>query len=305
VKLIAIIMILLASGLGLPIKSSWLKPAVHTLAPPSQAVSSISPALLPPTQTGQQPLTLSGVAYAVDAETMAPLYAAGQNQQLPIASLTKMMTAIVASHDLRPDQTVKVGQLPVYDPEDQISGFKAGEQFKVKDLLQATLIESADDAADSLALADAGSLPKFIAKMNRFAAAYGLRHTHFASASGLNDQGNYSSAHDLAILAKILLSNSNLQAIAATSHTTIAEASGRQFNLVTTNDLLATGLFSGIKTGYTQAAGQCFVGLTNIGGHPVITVVLHSSDRFADTRALHDWIERNWQWPSPVTPQTP
>ena len=296
-KLLAALIILAASGLGMPLGSSWLKPAVHTLAPASRAVEPVSPSQLPPQPRGNEGLILSGAAYAVDADTMTPLYASEASQQVPIASITKLMTAVVALHDLRPEQTIKIGTLPAYDAEDATIGLKAGEQFRVKDLLQALLIPSADDAADSLAIADAGTTTKFIAKMNRFAAAYGLRHTRFNSASGLNDQGNYSSAHDLAIIGKIFISSPTLRQIAATQHAIISDAAGRQFNLATTDDLLATGLFSGIKTGYTQAAGQCFVGLTTISGHPVITVVLHSADRFADTRALHDWIERNWQWP--------
>lgn len=303
-KLLAALIIMTAAAAGWPLSSGWLQPPARALAPASRVTQPVVPALQPPRQTGQEPLQQSGAAYAVDAGTMTPLYQADANRPVPIASLTKLMTAIVALHDLRPAQTVSIGRLPAYDPEDEIIGLKPGERFKVQALLQATLIQSADDAADALAIADAGSQAKFIAKMNRFAAVYGLRHTHYNSTSGLNDTGNYSTARDLAVLAKIFISSPGLKGITETASATISDEAGRQFNLVTTNGLLASGQFSGIKTGYTQAAGQCFVGLTAIQGHPVITVVLHSADRFGDTQSLRGWIERNWQWPTKPT-QTP
>lgn len=303
-KLLAALIILAATAAGWPITAGWLKPPAGTLAPASRSVQPVIASLQPPQQTGREPLNLP-VAYAVDAETMTPLFAADANRQVPIASLTKLMTSTVALHDLRPEQTVTVGNLPSYDLEDSIIGLKPGERFKVQALLQATLIQSADDAADALAIADAGSQSKFIAKMNRFAAAFGLHHTRFNSTSGLNDDGNYSSAHDLAILGKIMLESANLRSIVTTPSAVITDQAGRAFSLTTTDNLLASGQFSGIKTGYTQAAGQCFVGLTTVQGHPVITVVLDSADRFGDTQRLRDWIERNWQWPTAKQPQTP
>lgn len=303
-KLLAALIILAVTAAGWPVTTGWLKPPARTLAPSSRSVQTVTARQEPPQLTGREQLSLDD-AYAVDAETMTPLFAANANRQVPIASLTKLMTSIVALHDLRPEQTVTVGRLPSYDPEDSIIGLKAGERFKVQALLQATLIQSADDAADALAIADAGTQSKFIAKMNRFAAVYGLHHTRFNSTSGLNDDGNYSSAHDLAILGKIAMSSANLRAVAATPSTVIRDQAGRSFALATTDNLLASGQFSGIKTGYTQAAGQCFVGLTLVQGHPVITVVLDSADRFGDTESLRDWIERNWQWPTAKQPLTP
>jgi D-alanyl-D-alanine carboxypeptidase (penicillin-binding protein 5/6) len=80
------------------------------------------------------------------------------------------------------------------------------------------------------------------------------------------------------------------------TNATIISSAGRRFDVTNTDTLLSGGNFYGIKTGYTLAAGQCFLGLTRINGHEVVTVILGSSDRFGASQALAGWIDRNWQW---------
>jgi D-alanyl-D-alanine carboxypeptidase (penicillin-binding protein 5/6) len=164
-------------------------------------------------------------------------------------------------------------------------------------LLAAMLIASDDDAADALALADSGSLAAFSNQMNSIPPRWGIDHTHFSNASGLTDKANYASARSLAQLASLLIQNPTAQRLVASPAATITDAAGQSYSLKSTDDLLQSGAFTGIKTGYTPAAGQCFVGLaTTPDNHQVITVVLGSGDRFGDTQKLLTWIEDNYTW---------
>jgi len=252
-----------------------------------------------PIQTSTAPANLepSGVsAYAVDATTMTPLYGQAATTQLPIASITKLMTMIVVLGDHKTSDKVTVGQLPAYDPSDETLGLTTGEVLSVGDLAKAALIPSDNDAADALAIYDAGSTKAFIAKMNAKLTQWGITGAHFNSAEGLTDTDNYSSPEALAKIAKLALTNPTIASDVKLSTATITDDGGKSYSLTTTDDLLASGQFYGIKTGYTDAAGQCFVGLAHVNGHDVITVVLHSSDRFGDTMRLLNWIQGAWQW---------
>jgi D-alanyl-D-alanine carboxypeptidase (penicillin-binding protein 5/6) len=175
-------------------------------------------------------------------------------------------------------------------------GLQPGETYTVGDLVRAALINSGDDAADALALMDAGSEAKFVSDMNAKMSAWGIAGIHFSNPSGLKDQDNYATAAAVAKIAELALSSSFIRQTVSQQEATITSTSGRTINLSTTDNLLATGQFYGIKTGYTPAAGECFVGLTRIDGHEVVTVVLGAGDRFGATQTLTNWISRNWQW---------
>jgi D-alanyl-D-alanine carboxypeptidase (penicillin-binding protein 5/6) len=235
-------------------------------------------------------------AYAIDLASGQVLYDQDADKPRPIASVTKLMSVMVALGSLKPAQIISVGKLPDYQPADETLGLVTGEQFQVIDLVKAALIPSDNDAADALGLATSGTLPKFYAAMNARAHEWGITDAHFTSASGLIDNGNLVSAAAVAKIASLDLTSPLVRQLIATHDTTIRDTAGKAFNLTTTDDLLATGRFYGIKTGYTEAAGQCFVGLTKINGHDVITVVLGSSDRFGETESLVNWIGSNWTW---------
>ncbi len=268
--------------------------------PPSNA-RPISPAahhnLATPVLVGTTKPTLgAAAAYAMDVDTGQPLYSQNAAATLPIASITKLITALVIVRDHQLAETVTVPALPSYQPGDELMGLAAGQKFTVGDLLTAALVPSANDAADSLALWDAGSTTAFAAKMNRLAAHWGITGARFTNPTGLVDTGNGASAEALAKLAKLGLANPDIARRVALPAAVITNAAGHTYNLTATDQLLQDGRFSGIKTGYTLAAGQSFVGLATLSGHRVITVVLNSPDRFGETRALADWIERNYTW---------
>lgn len=250
-----------------------------------------------PIQTSDQPLKLDAVAaMAVDTATSTPLFAQNADAKRPIASLTKLVTALVilSRHPL--DQTVIIPKLPAYDPADEIIGLKPGEVYSEQDLLSAMLIGSEDDAADALALADSGTQERFATLMNTKMAEWGIADTHFSNPSGLTDTGNYATAAALVKIAQLALASPFIRQTVAEAQTTITSRADRVIPIATTNQLLASNQFYGIKTGYTQAAGECFVGLTRIDGHEVITVVLGAGDRFGATTTLTNWIGQTWQW---------
>jgi serine-type D-Ala-D-Ala carboxypeptidase (penicillin-binding protein 5/6) len=195
-----------------------------------------------------------------------------------------------------PDERITLPALPAYKPEDERIGLFAGESYTVGDLVQAALINSANDAADALALYDAGAIPKFAARMNAKMTEWGITSARFSNPTGLFDNDNNASTEALGKIAGLALTNAFLRQTILKPEAAITSATGRVINLVSTNKLLATGQFYGIKTGYTPAAGECFVGLTRINGHEVITVVLGAGDRFGATQSLANWISRNYQW---------
>jgi D-alanyl-D-alanine carboxypeptidase len=265
----------------------------HPAAPPAH------PAPIPalPVPIDPQPLQLPAAsAFAVDAATGTVLYAQNAGARRPIASITKLVTVMVILSRHSPDELIRIPQLPNYQPADERIGLTAGETYRLDDLVRAALINSANDAADALALADAGTMPKFAARMNAKMAEWGITGTRFSNPTGLQDADNYASAEALAKIATLALANPLIRQTVSQPAAVITSRSGRTLNLTTTDDLLATGQFYGIKTGYTQAAGECFVGLTRIAGHEVVTVVLGADDRFGTTQALRTWIEQHWQW---------
>jgi serine-type D-Ala-D-Ala carboxypeptidase (penicillin-binding protein 5/6) len=250
-----------------------------------------------PIRIATDPLDLDAAgAIAVDTATGTVLYAKDQSTHRPIASVTKLTTALVVMSRHDPAESIKVPALPTYQQADETIGLVPGESYRLGDLVRAALVPSANDAADALAIADAGSIPKFAALMNAKMTQWGISGTRFSSASGLQDKDNYASAEALAKIARLALVNPFIRESVGLTDITFTGSSGRIFNLKTTNQLLATSGFYGIKTGYTPGAGECFVGLTRINGHEVITVVLGSTNRFGATVTLTNWISHNWQW---------
>lgn len=204
-------------------------------------------------------------------------------KRLPSASLTKIMTALLAleNDDLESMVTVRA---VAADESGYRLGLKQGEQLRVADLLAATLISSANDACHALADHVSGSEARFVELMNRRAREWGLRDTHFANACGHDQPGHYSSAYDLALLAERALQNELFAAIVAQRRLEIELADGsRHFVLENHNALIGRlrGTI-GVKTGYTQGAGKCLIALVERGGVKVLLVMLNAHNRWWD-----------------------
>ncbi len=206
----------------------------------------------------------------------------------PIASTTKLMTALLALERLSLDDVVvEVGYRAA--PAESIAGFRAGERLSVRDELRALLLASANDAAATLAVRISGSRARFVRAMNARARALGLRDTHYANPVGLDDPGNYSSAADLVKLALVLRTHAFFRTTTNLPSVTIRSgAFPRTF--ANRNALVrAVPAVNGVKTGHTSGAGYVLVGSAERGGVTVLSAVLGTRSeaaRDADSLAL-------------------
>jgi serine-type D-Ala-D-Ala carboxypeptidase (penicillin-binding protein 5/6) len=223
----------------------------------------------------------------IDPRDGSVLAAKAANKRVPIASATKLMTAYLALHDLRPNQMVAAAAYQPSNPAEIRLGLRAGERMRVRDLLYGLLLPSASDAAETLAVGVSGSVPAFVDAMNQTAQRLGLTNTHYANPIGLDDPDNYSSAHDLVILAKILLRNPLFARIVDTSSATLH--SGDHPRTVTSrNTLLGRASWTnGVKTGHTLGAGYVLVGSGTQDSTTLISAVLGTPSEYSrDTETL-------------------
>jgi serine-type D-Ala-D-Ala carboxypeptidase (penicillin-binding protein 5/6) len=237
------------------------------------------------------PPRLDGAAAAilVDARDGTPLLEKDPGERRAIASATKLMTALLTLERASPDDVFAAPRYDALAVESKID-LRTGERMRVRDLLEALMLESANDAAVTLAEGVSGSRAAFVADMNERAAALGLSDTSYANPIGLDDPLNYSSARDLATLARRLLRDERFARIVDMPSATL-ESGARPRVVDSRNDLIARFPFvDGVKTGYTGRAGYVLVGsATGATGARVVSVVLgepSEAARDADTLAL-------------------
>jgi D-alanyl-D-alanine carboxypeptidase (penicillin-binding protein 5/6) len=256
--------------------------AVLAAAAPGSAAAAPAPPRVPTAQA----------AIVIDARDGTVMFAKRPDAERSIASTTKLMTALLALEEADPGD---VFAAPAYNaaPAESRINLREGERMTVEDLLQALLLESANDAAVDLAENIAGSRQAFVDQMNERAAELGLDHTSYANPIGLDAPGNYSSARDLATLARTLLRNRRFARIVDTPEATL-ESGIRPRVVENRNDLVAAYPWvDGVKTGYTLNAGNVLVGAAARGSRAhVISVVLgepSEAARDADTLTLLRW----------------
>jgi D-alanyl-D-alanine carboxypeptidase (penicillin-binding protein 5/6) len=251
-----------------------------------------------PTPAGMAPLDLRGAStralpgvnatagIVVDAESGEVLWARKPHAKRPVASLTKLMTSLLAERrgGLRREITIT----------DQMSnglgytvGLRPGDKRTVRDLLAATMIASANDAANALAVYRSGSVSRFVSLMNVEAKKLGLSDTRFSNPSGIIDTGNHSSAWDVADLSRLYLKRPVLARLVGMK--LYRPAAGASF--VSRNRLLWDEPNAiGIKTGSTDLSGKCLAAAARQGGRTLIVVVLDArGDEFAQAQTLLRW----------------
>jgi D-alanyl-D-alanine carboxypeptidase (penicillin-binding protein 5/6) len=239
----------------------------------------------------------------IDARSGDVLLSHAGNQPLPIASTTKLMTAYVAMKDLPLDKIVRAQP---YEPEygESLMGLRAGQRISVRDLLYGLILRSGNDAAHTLAIDAAGSQARFVAQMNRYAAALGLSHTHYANPVGLDEKGNYSSALDLMTLTRHLLAMPAFAAIADSRSGVLRSVHPRR-RIETINELLEMAPWvTGVKTGHTFGALYVLVGSGQRHGIKLISVVIGApSDeaRFDGNLELLEWGFHQYRHRQPVS----
>jgi serine-type D-Ala-D-Ala carboxypeptidase (penicillin-binding protein 5/6) len=247
-----------------------------------------------PAQAAERPPDVGSAAAAivVDGRNGEVMFAKNVDSRRAIASTTKLMTALLALERARPRQVFSAPPYNPLPPESRIN-LQAGERMTVRDLLEALLLESANDAAVTLAEGISGTREDFVAEMNERAAELGLDDTSYANPIGLDDPANYSTARDLAALSVRLMRRPRFRRVVDMPEAEL-ESGARPRVIDNRNELVARYPWvTGIKTGHTIEAGDVLVGSARgRGGARVISVVLgepSEAARDADTLALLRW----------------
>lgn len=227
----------------------------------------------------------------IDGRTGEVLTSHAGDERRLIASTTKLMTAYVAIHDLPLGKIVRA-QPYEYEFGESVMGLVPGQKISVRDLLYGLILLSAGDAAHTLAIDAAGSVKKFVAQMNRYAAALGLTNTHYANPVGLDQKGNYSSALDLAALTEELEKIPTFAKIADSREATLRSVHPPR-RIKSINELLEMAPWvTGVKTGHTWKAGYVLVGSGSRHGIRLISVAIDAptdETRFSDNLELLEW----------------
>ena len=245
-----------------------------------------------------------------DVKTGEVLWQRKPDLQRPIASLTKMMTALMVARTDPPDGHVMVSRNAAHTQGSATGLLPRGQKVPLDALLKALIMISANDAAVALAEHDGGSVPHFIKEMNAQARSMGLTCTHFTTPNGLRDRGNHSCPRDLAALARADLANKRIAQIA---HTRYAKPrfpiKGKHLYLTNNHYFLQHGLngvpgaqVTGLKTGFTDAAGSCYVTTARLGRHHLGLVLLHSPSPLTQVPAL---LRAGFQEVGAIAPATP
>ena len=224
-----------------------------------------------------------------DVNTGQLLWARNPARVMPMASLTKMMTALIVAGHAKPGARVLITSEALHYTGSGIGLLPKGKRVPLPALLYGLLLPSGNDAAIALADYVAGSQSRFIALMNQRAHDLGLSCTHFSTVSGIVDQGNYSCAQDLALIARKLLDQPLLAAIVASRNAILPfPIKGGKLYLYTNNPLLLLRYpgADGVKTGFTDAAGQCLVATARRGKRWLGVVLLHSGDTSTQAQQL-------------------
>lgn len=262
------------------------------------------PASYPVNYTGRKAPALTAVsALVVDHDSAVILFQKNPGVRLFPASTVKIMTALVALDHYQLDEILTVENL---DADGQVIELQAGEKISVRALLYALLVASANDAAQVLAQNYPGGETAFVRAMNQKAKTLNLNDSYFANPSGLDydqfDQllpdHSLATTRDLARLTVQALRNPVFASIVATPQILITDVTGQIIHpLRNINQLLGQirGL-KGVKTGWTEEAGECLVSYVERSGKGVVLVVLGSDDRFGETARLVNWIFANHEW---------
>lgn len=226
-----------------------------------------------------------------DLTTDKILYEKDAKERRPMASLTKIMTAIIAIENRRPDDKYTVKQSDVVG-EDSM-GVSSGEVYGFQDLLYGLLLPSGNDAAEVFANNYPSGRDGFIKAMNNKAQSLGLKDTHFSNPSGLQGDGEqHTTTYDLLVITRYALEHYPLftTAVSTATYDITGTTNHKALSLTNETNLLTTypGV-KGVKTGYTPEAGLCLVTYLDYGGHKIVGVILNSENRRGEMKELLDY----------------
>lgn len=276
------------------------------------SMQSISPVIAPPPiEIEVQPLAVTieeqvdepqmkaRAALVIETHSNEALLAQNVWEPLPIASISKLMTALVIKEQMSLDEIVTVSDNAANTRGSRM-GLVSGEQILVRDLLKGLLISSGNDAAVALSEAVSESPEAFVILMNERTLSLGLENTSFSDPAGL-ENGNVASAFEVAHLAKQVFKDPFLSSIMREKETTVSSTDAVYFHqLSNTNRLLGTDIADRIiagKTGTTLVAGQCLVSFINgQSDRTIMTILLGSPDRYGEVKTLIDWVDNTFSW---------
>jgi D-alanyl-D-alanine carboxypeptidase (penicillin-binding protein 5/6) len=297
-----LLVVLLAAGAGVWLGRRATKPTHrHPAAAPRphsrQVARTVSQPAKPPRlvygapllrgRADPNPRVAAPAAILVDVGTGRVLWSKRPYERRKIASLTKIMTAVLALREVPWESTITVDKRATTVPLVK-EGLRTGEHVKAWKLFYALLLYSGNDDAAQLAISSAGSIHGFLRQMNAEARRLGLHETHFRSPSGVIDQGNYSTAWDLAALTRYALRNPRFRRLVDTKRIQVKWSAPTNSKIYLNNNWLLHEYrgANGVKTGYTSESGWCLVATATRHGRKLIAVVLDSPNIYADARAL-------------------
>lgn len=245
----------------------------------------------------ETPQLSARAALSFDLNSGAILYTKNFDQELPVASLTKLVTALVVVDKLSFNDEVVVERADTLVVGSNM-GLVPGERIKVIDLLHGMLISSSNDAAMALSRQVAGSAEEFVVLMNQKITALGLSSSHFSNPVGLDSADNYSTTFDLGRIVGEFVSKPELARVVQLRQLEVASVDDKFRHVLTsTNELLIEDAsIMGIKTGYTDEAKGNLVIRKKQGEADVVTIILGSDDREEDTRKLLAWVFGSYRW---------
>lgn len=237
----------------------------------------------------KEQLTSAQSAVLMEAYSGRILYKKNSEAKLPIASTTKIITAIVIINNCDLDKIVTITNESV-GIEGSSVYLKLGEQLTIRDLLYCLMLRSGNDSAVALALECSGSIENFAKLMNQHAASLGVKNSNFVNPHGLHNVNHYSSASDLALITANAMLNKEFESISGCKAITICGGKDNVRHLVNKNKLLySLNNSNGVKTGYTLNAGRCFVGSAKKDNMQLVAVVLNCGPMFEDSAKMLDY----------------
>jgi D-alanyl-D-alanine carboxypeptidase (penicillin-binding protein 5/6) len=244
-----------------------------------------------PNDNGAVPPVSAASVMIIDAVSGRPLYEKNADQERPVASTQKLLTALIVAEEGNLDGIVRVAAPDTWC-EPSMLYIKPGETYFRRDLLRVLLVKSMNDVARCLARDNAGSVEEFALKMNAKAARLGMTNSHFSNPNGLPAPGQHSSARDMSKVAREVYRNQFLRSIISLKAIQWKHPDGRVSIFENTNRVLRNfALCNGMKTGYTEAAGHCLISsAAGENGRQVICVVLGDSQQvWNDSYRLLNW----------------
>lgn len=248
--------------------------------------------------TKKEPITNSKHIVAIDRKSLNILYEKSAYKKTPMASTTKIMTAIIVLENCNLNETVEISKKAA-STQGSTLGISTGDKISMNDLLYGLMLRSGNDCAIAIAEYISGSVEEFANLMNEKAKELNLTNTHFVTPHGLDDKNHYTTAYELALLTDYALKNKTFQNIVSTKTATIS-INGISRTISNTNELLGnlSGVY-GVKTGFTFNAGRCLVSSCNRNGMDIIVVVLGAdtkNQRTQDSIKIINYIYNNFEY---------